>query len=160
MATPAWVPLATTTLSSTASSVTFSSIPAGYRDLRLIIWFNSTVNAQGSMNFNGDGGNNYSRVAMWGTGSTAGSGTQTGSSVNIAAEATITSTNAAMCIIDIMDYSATDKHKTGMERLTATADVTLAQAFRWANTAAINSISLTSPFASGATFSLWGRNAL
>ena len=54
-------PIATTTLGSAASSITFSSIPATYTDLRLVLVHTpsaSTGNAQ--MQFNSDTATNYS----------------------------------------------------------------------------------------------------
>jgi hypothetical protein len=58
-----------------------------------------------------------------------------------------------------MDYSATNKHKSVVTRNDHPSH-TQAQANRWANTAAITSISIAvrggSSFASGSTFSLYG----
>jgi hypothetical protein len=68
MPTPTYTPLATVTLASTASSVTFSSIPATYRDLVVVHNNFGTVNndANSNFRFNGDSGSNYSRVyAFW-----------------------------------------------------------------------------------------------
>jgi len=84
MPTPTYTPLATVTLGSTAASVTFSSIPATYRDLILIITAQRTgspVNV--GMRFNGDSGSNYSSVFMTGTGSSAISGTVSGTNVQL-----------------------------------------------------------------------------
>ena len=74
MPTPTYTPLATVTLGTAASSVTFSSIPATYRDLILVV--NATTSADGipSLRFNGDSGNNYSEHGLSSTGSVIGSG--------------------------------------------------------------------------------------
>ena len=63
MATPTYIALATTTLSSAVGSVTFSSIPAGYRDLVLVAeGLTSGATSNVRMQFNSDTGNNYSLV--------------------------------------------------------------------------------------------------
>jgi hypothetical protein len=65
-------------------------------------------------------------------------------------------------IIQLMDYSATDKHKTVLSRKNQAARTTVAQASRWASTSAINKITVnvTQPdptnFAVGSTFYLYG----
>jgi len=72
----AMVALATTTLGSAASSITFGSIPATYRDLRIVVSVRSdSVNspyAQCRLQFNADTGSNYPTVEMTGDGSSAG----------------------------------------------------------------------------------------
>lgn len=66
-------PIATTTLSSAAKSITFSSIPNTYTDLVIIL--NGRTSDADSMTFqlNGDTGNNYSTTQIIGDGSTASS---------------------------------------------------------------------------------------
>ena len=162
MPTMTYTPLANVTLGSTASSVTFSSIPATYRDLILVITSKTaTTPTDIRGRFNSDTGANYNRVAMatqsnsvvsfsntgldsfyiWGTGDSAGAW--------------------GVATMNIMDYSATDKHKTILSRgnaLGGFAEVE-AQATRWASTSAMTSILLfpaTSSFAIGSTFNLFG----
>jgi hypothetical protein len=149
MPTPTYTPLATVTLASTAASVTFSSIPATYRDLILVVR-GTLTSGVGSIRFNGDSGANYTRVGMYGDGSTAAS--YSGTSAEIF-NSPITD------IMNIMDYSATDKHKTYIARDSNSASLVVAQAGRWANTAAITTVALISPsstFGVGSTFSLYG----
>ena len=64
--------IATTTLSSAASSITFSSIPATYTDLRIIFRQLSSSN-QSVLWFNSDTANNYSYTTMYGSGTSTGS---------------------------------------------------------------------------------------
>ena len=161
MATPAWSPLATTTLSSSASSVTFGSI-SGYRDLMLVATGKSTSGTQDqAINFNGDGTDtNYNCVIMWGNGSTKGSAT---SSWLIDYYGSVTTDNTAATIVQIMDAGASDKHKTYLSRSNRAASGVDAIAGRWANTAAITSVKyflVGGTLAAGTTVSLWGRNAL
>ena len=63
-----YTPLARTTLSSAAASVTFSNISGSYTDLVLVV---STISVNGTayMTVNSDTGTNYSRTFMYGTGS-------------------------------------------------------------------------------------------
>jgi len=154
MPTPTYTPLATVTLASTATSVTFSSIPATYRDLILVINGTASTAENALLYFNGDTtSGNYSWVSMRGDGSSAQSAATTGA--NIATYYT----DRFMFRIQIMDYSATDKHKTRLSRDDTSAQHARAWASRWANTAAVTSMSFTAPagtFSTGCTFSLYG----
>ena len=154
MPTPTYTALATVTLGSSASSVTFSSIPATYRDLILIV--NGTCSTANGIlvTHNGDTTNaNYTSVNMAGNGSTATSGTATNRNmISIY-------TTQSQGIIQFLDYSATDKHKTALSRSDTSSAETYALARRWANTAAITSIGLSTSagtFNSGLTASLYG----
>lgn len=157
MATPKYTALATLTLSSAAATVTFGSIPAGYRDLQLIINASNTTTDSGTVTrVNGDSGSNYTNVFMRGTGSSALSGS--GTATNIGGVDNYV-TAGAMGTYEFFDYSATDKHKTVLVRGGIAVDDTKAYAVRWANTAAITSIVLTpsgGSFAIGSTFDLFG----
>src|SRR5512147_1973064 len=135
MPTPTYTPLANVTLSSSASSVTFSSIPATYRDLVLVVNHLPSGDGDLRVQFNGDTtGANYPGVAMVGNGSTTSSYTYTG---YIAPVGFGTSTNRHNAIFQIMDYSATNKHKSVLTRGDNAANQTGATAGRWANTAAV-----------------------
>jgi hypothetical protein len=161
MPTPTYTPLATVTLGSSASSVTFSSIPATYRDLILVVNGQTTGDANAQIRVNGDTGSNYSGVVMR-QDATSQSGTfgQFYATWN-----TFVGSTRFVSIVNFMDYSATDKHKTVLTRSTyvrATAGNPLgpeAQAARWANTSAITTILLllsANNYAAGTTFSLYG----
>ena len=155
---PAWVPLAEITLTSTDSEITFGSIPNTYRDLILVSEAKGTTSSYAAIYFNSDTGSNYSVVRMEGNGSTAASLTST-----ISAFITFDTTNPGASITQIMDYSATDKHKTFLIRNQKANDAVFARAARWANTTAINNIKLTvnsGSFAIGSTFALYGSNKL
>ena len=157
MGIPTYTPLATVTLTSSASSVTFSNIPATYRDL--IILSNGLSDATGNeifARFNGDAANNYTFVQVYwaspsalsnsGTNGFAGAGRQQ-------------QTNPASNALMIFDYSATDKHKSMLVRGDINSTYTTMLAQRWASTSVINTIALTpgsGSFVSQATFSLYG----
>ena len=156
MPTPTYTPLATVTLGGTASSVTFSSIPATYRDLILVISGTTSSDSSFFLQYNADTGSNYSQVLMSGNGSTASSfsGTSTGAEVGVV-YGTLGNT-----ITQIIDYSATDKHKTALSRSNTAANIVFASATRWANTAAITSVrayyQTAATWQTGTTFNLFG----
>ena len=154
MATPTYTLLDSVTLGSSASSVTFSSISQDYGDLVLVV---SPSNAmQGELRFNSDSGSNYNFVYMRGTGSSAqsNSGTVTYELIDTGAY--------DLCRVQIMDYSATDKHKSMLNRSDRSSARTVARACRWANTSAITTVSITGAtgnFDAGSTFYLYGIEA-
>jgi hypothetical protein len=153
----ALTPIAWQSLGSTAATVTFSSIPGTYRDLRLVINGQATASSNMLVSFNGDTlSNNYFWVWMMGNGSIA---TSTSSNDRVFGN----SQNAAgVMIYDFFDYSATDKHKTNLGRTSFSGIETIAVAERWASTAAITSIALTAngtTWAAGTTFGLYGVSA-
>jgi hypothetical protein len=158
MPTNTYTALATITIAVTDTEIVFASIPATYRDLVLVVSGQSTAaNANMQARFNSDAGSNYSWVFMGGDGSSTFSGTGSGTSGDWG-----NFPNAqSVSVFQIMDYSATDKHKTTLVRSNTTATYAIAYANRWANTAAITSISLTvsgvaNMFAAGTTLSLFG----
>ena len=156
--TTAWVPLATTTLSSSAASVTFGSIPSGYRDLIIQGQSSSASNVNAFIKLNSDGTtSNYSAVTMYAESGSA------GSTYNNDGRIMSTGTNEYPFYIQIMDYSATDKHKTILSRSGA-VDIVRAFAVRWANTNAVTTVELFhtggNSFPAGSTFSLYGSNRL
>ena len=153
MPTPTYTPLATVTLGSSAASVTFSSIPATYRDLILIVNASSGSSIEQYFRFNSDTGSNYSRVWMLGNGSSPISGNDTGTSVGAG-----DMNGMSNLILNIMDYSATDKHKTVLIRNTSINSYAGAVASRWASTTAINTIafSTNSSIPANTTVALYG----
>ena len=160
MPTSTYVALATTTLGASASSVTFSSIPASYRDLVLVA-DGTTAASDGYvvLQFNGDTGSNYSNVFMTGFGST----TESIASTNTSIRRALMGNSQSNIIWQLLDYSATDKHKTVLSRSGSNGSTNVAAAAgRWANTAAVTSIAISSEsstFSSGSTFSLYGIEA-
>jgi len=156
-----YIALATTTLGSATTGVTFSSIPTSVngvalRDLIVIVNGTGTGTMTFGVQFNGDTANNYSYVEMTGEGS--GSGSSSAGSLSQALVGRMT-TSTSVAIGQIMDYSATDKHKTVLGRGGASNELVRASASRWANTAAINQVRvvpLSNSFATGTVLSLYG----
>ena len=154
MPTPTYTPLANITLTGSSSTVTFSSISGAYRDLVLIITGTDSGGTRPAIRLNSDSGLNYSYVKMTGNGSTATSATSNAFEVHLA---TFTSSTPATYIVNVMDYSATDKHKTVLVRSARSDSDTVAIANRWASTSAVTSITvLDTTWASGSTMALYG----
>ena len=139
------------TLTSSAASVTFSSIPGGYKDLVLVSDFLMTASGfvYGLYQFNGDTGANYSFVNAWGSGSVAQSSANTTNYGYLNGRFTADNAERTISNVSISDYSATDKHKSTLARNNRAGAGTEMFATRWANTSAITSILV---FASGANF--------
>lgn len=156
MPTPTYDLIASSVLSSNSLSVTFSNIPQTYRDLVLVI--DGTANSSEFIGIYCNGvitTNNDPAVHMIGNGSSATSSTST-------AYAFYASTSKFNVIIQIIDYSTTNKHKTILTRSNAPSDRVVATASRVAQTAAISTIKINDSywsglnFLSGTTFHLYG----
>ena len=154
---PAWVPLAEITLTSTDSEITFGSIPNTYRDLIVVV--QTPSGASGGVDFylNSDTAN---RTSVYGYG-LIGNETASFSDTNFV---DITSNDSSRIhTYQVMDYSATNKHKTVLARLNIGTIVVAMMAGRWASTSAVNTITLVkaeTAFPIGSTFALYGSNKL
>ena len=152
MPAPTYTLIDSVTLTSSASSVTFSSISQSFGDLVLSINATSAAADQLYIQFNDDTGANYSAVNVYNTTSNSLAGR---TNANITYGVNFPSLTTS----HIMDYSATDKHKTILSRPgSATTSVVGMNANRWASTSGITKIVITG-FASmtaGSTFFLYG----
>ena len=155
-------PIATQTLSSPSTSVTFSSF-SGYTDLYLIVSGKSDgSNADFGLRFNGDTGTNYSRLYLYGNGSTATSGVTSNSGyMNLM---NFSNVQTEVNRVHIMNYSNSTTYKTCLSRIDDAASLgTVAQAGLWRNTAAITSLSIVTGGASalqaGTMLTLYGIKA-
>jgi hypothetical protein len=154
--------IATTTLSSTSTSITFSSIPATFTDLRLVLVGNNGVGSNTTrLRFNSDTATNYSRTYIEGDGSTAASGRNTsGTSILVGDNRT----TIGMQTIDVFSYvgstyktvlCTTSNDTNGAGTVNRTVGL-------WRSTSAITSaeFSLADPFSIGTTATLYGiKNA-
>jgi len=154
-----YTPIASVTLSSAQSSVTFSGIPQTYTDLVLVTTNTSAGGLAGVYlgQINGDTGTNYSETKIFGTGSVAGSDrNQNATGVNIGLS------NSSQCnnIWYFMNYSNTTTYKTVLARGNSAAGQTRASVALWRNTAAITSFRIDGvTFDIGSTFNLYGIDA-
>jgi hypothetical protein len=159
--TATYIPLANITLGTAASSVTFSSIPATYRDLVCVVVAQGSTTLDGRIRLNSDTGSKYQFVRMSGSGSAATSATSDAmeTSGRLSAIAQATTTSALQMNINIMDYSATDKQKIIISQANNSANGTEAFANRVDITAAITTVQVltsTGNWAIGSTFVLYG----
>jgi hypothetical protein len=158
-----YTPLATTTLSSAAASVTFSSISGSYTDLVLI--FNggiTTADYAIRVRFNGDSGSNYSRTAVAGVSNQALSdraSNATGLNVFMGYAGIPANTLDTSGIANIQNYSNSTTYKTVISRSGNAARSVEAQVGLWRSTSAITSIVIdtgSGNLYAGSTFTLYG----
>lgn len=158
MPTSTYTALATLTLSTTDSNVTFASIPNSYRDLIVVANFVPTGFTQ--IRFNGISTSSYTTVTMYATGSVVGSNRFTASQIDTSNNVGDPSGSNVSLICQIMDYAQTDKHKATLLRVTnaGSGGYTHLQSNRFTTTDAISSVNLiqTGVFQAGSTFSLYG----
>jgi hypothetical protein len=161
-------PIATSTLGSAAASITFSSIPATYTDLRLVLTaLASSSTIGGYIIYNNDSGANYSWTNLRGDGSSAASTTiAPATQINLAFVSTATTTIPAFYTADIFSYAGST-NKTCLT--TASADKNGSGSVErhvglWRNTTAINRLDIytnaVANFATGTIATLYGiKNA-
>lgn len=157
-------PIATTTLGSSSSAITFSSISGSFTDLILVYNGKATVNGVNlQIQLNSDTGTNYSRTALsnylTGTESTRQSN-QTYYKTDPAGGSD--SSTMSMGITQFMNYSNTTTYKTMLSRDGLTSQGLDATVGLWRNTAAISTIYIfpsSGAFATGSTFTLYGIKA-
>jgi hypothetical protein len=152
-------PIATTTLVSTNSTITFTSIPGTYTDLVCVLNGRTTGTVRGIniASINSDGGSNYSGTILQGSSGGAGSDRNSSqTSANIA----LLDDGQSNSIFNFMNYSNTTTYKTILARGNApTRSFVRAAVGLWRNTAAITSFSITiggDDFTSGTTATLYG----
>jgi len=165
--------IATATASGSSATVQFSSIPSTYTHLQIRAIVKSTASGStftdGSLTFNSDTSASYTRHILYGNGTSVLAYGNTGNTawsigggdVPLAGYTSI----FGAYIIDILDYTNTNKYKT-VKALTG-ADVNgagqvLLSSTVWLKTNAISSIELNCPsgnWASGTTFALYGIKA-
>jgi hypothetical protein len=167
MPTPTYTPIATQTLVTGTTTVTFSAIPSDYTDLILQTQARVASGALGlTLQFNSDTTTNYSNVFLYGTGSIDGSVRNgTTNQVNLGYAAILDSTNWWMSTSHIMSYSNTTTFKTVVSRDGDATEGVDAIVSLWRKTPeAINRIDIKNTgssinFAIGSTFTLYGIKA-
>lgn len=160
-----YAPIATTTLGSTAATVTFSSIAGTYTDLVLIVAGGTDAASGFGLRFNSDTGSNYSRTYLTGTGSAASSGRDTSqTTADISFNGLFGNNTNYNSIIHIMNYSNTTTYKTALSRSNNAATGVDTSVSLWRSTSAITTIDVRTTSASrvfnvGSTFTLYGIKA-
>jgi hypothetical protein len=156
-------PIATTTLTTAQSSVTFSSIPGTYTDLVIVcqVAFVTAAN-EIRLRFNSDSGSNYSYTRLKGNGSSASSDRYSNDNhIHIGSPG-----NDAVIgnsINQINNYSNTTTYKTVVSRSNFTNRELIATAGTWRSTAAITTVYIDNSggqnITSGSTFTIYGIKA-
>jgi hypothetical protein len=152
MALQSTTALATITLQAASAEVVFSQIPNAYP--HLVVVFNGSISTSNNspFYFNGDTtAGNYAKVSAWGTGSATGSGLFFGA---------IWAGSPNVITYTFIDANSTNKQKTALVRCDNANNEVSMQAVRWANAAAITSLTFaagsTYTYTAGSTFSLYG----
>lgn len=159
--------IATTVVDATADlTVTFSSIPSIYKHLQIrAIALSNSDSVPVLMRFNSDSGSNYSWHTLNGQGSVAGSGAGTSASsviLTLNANRGLNASNPWGYVIDILDYTDTNKYTTvralhGAD-YNGSGEINLTSG-NWRNTAAVSTITLSmasSGFNQYSHFALYG----
>lgn len=151
-------PIATYTLSSSGNGATFSSIPSTYTDLILVV--NGSLNTTNylTLTLNADTAGNYSYTSLTGNGTSASSARGSNNGYAFGGQFT---TSQSVAIWHIQNYSNTTTYKTVLNRNNAASGYVDAVVTMWRNTAAINTVYISSgngsaTFTSGSTFTLYG----
>jgi hypothetical protein len=158
-------PIATTTLGSAASSITFSGIPSTYTDLRIVTVATVATTGDYWLQVNGDTGANYSQTGLYGNGSSAASLRNTNINYLYLTYVYYLTTIPQLYTVDIFSYAgSTYKTFLTTENEDNNGSGIVARTVGlWRNTAAINSIKLyrgTGNLDAGTTATLYGiKNA-
>ncbi len=152
-----YTPIASVTLSSAQSSVTFSGIPQTYTDIVFVCDIDGSLDDSTRIRFNSDSATNYSQTNLTGNGSTAAS-TRSSSIAQISLGVG-TATNQTNVIGSINNYSNSTTYKTVLLRANNPAEVVAARVGLWRSTSAITSIEFfiaSGNWVAGSTFNLYG----
>lgn len=158
-------PIATTTLSSAASSITFSSISGSYTDLRLVLVGIDSSGAGVRMTYNSDTGTNYSNTQLYGAFSNAYSGRSTGIAYCDLSVLGLYST-PSLIEVDIFSYAGST-YKTCLTSFSGNTNGTSTDGVAkvvnlWRSTSAITRIDLSlssGSFDTGTSATLYGIKA-
>lgn len=163
------IPISSTTLGSSAASVTFSSIPQTYTDLIVRCSTRSVAGTPYEMmaiQLNGSAAANYSETFMWGTGSIAVSTRDTAQTYSYPAVTSCgadTANTFGTTEIIIPNYTSAAYKLLSIHSAQETNNATARLgpvAGLWSQTTAVSSIVLTvlvgTSFAAGSTFHLYG----
>ena len=112
--------LATVSLTTATSTISFDNIPSNYTHLQVRAMMRSNGSFAGTLDmwlrFNGDTGSNYSRHVLQGNGTAAAAGgniTETRIPFGNAIPGALSTANTfGVAVIDILDYTSTNKNKT------------------------------------------------
>lgn len=153
-----YTPIATTTLGSNAASYTFSSIPSTYTDLIIVVYGTATGSGSNAyVQYNADTSSNYSNLYMYGSGSSAISGTNT---TQTQANFGYVNATYGTSICQIQNYANSNVYKTFLGKWNNTDVLVAASVSTWRSTSAITSILVGcgsgNSFITGTSITLYG----
>jgi len=162
--------IATVSLSSNQSTITFDNIPSTWQHLQLRGTMRSNVASTGSdsglLRLNNNSGSNYSVHRLYGTGSSVSAdafASRTDMLIPVQARSGNTASSFGVFVINLLDYNNTNKNKTvsmlcGAD-FNGSGDIWLVSGL-WQNTAAVTRIDIigsnSGSFVSGSHFALYG----
>lgn len=156
-----YTPIATSTLTSTVDNVTFTSVPATYTDLVVVVagGLNTLTNVS-CITLNGDNGTNYSYTALRGNGTSVTSDRASNAVYSYGVNFT---TAQGTYIWHIMNYANTNVFKTILHRGNQVSQETAAIVSLWRSLSAVSTVRIDSGgsrlFSVGTSFTLYGIKA-
>jgi len=159
-----YTPIFSTTLGSSATGITFSSIPSTYTDIILVLSLISTSAGNDvKVQVNSDSSSIYGLTWVGGNGSSASSGRDDASSSWASLKLSGTTTNPSVFTYQFQNYSNTTTYKSMLMRSSLAGAEVIFGVGTWRSTSAINTIYVyeaggTSPatFAAGTMATLYG----
>jgi len=158
--------IATTTLGSAASTITFSSIASSWTDIKLILTGTSSNGGAVIFRFNSDTGSNYSNTQLYGAFSAAYSGAQTSQTSGNLTVFGLDTTTPNFIEADIFSYAGST-YKTVLNtfstKLASGTDGVAKVVNLWRSTAAITRIDLIlngGNFSTGTIATIYGIKAV
>lgn len=159
-------PIATSTLTAAAATVTFSSIPQGYTDLTLVAGaIGSSAGLDIRVQVNSDTASNYSITRLLGFTSATSNRASNATYWQLTNSVGISTTEPTTHILQLMNYSNNTTNKTVLVRYNqfqSTFSEVAAEVGLWRSTSAITSITFSlnsGNYAAGSTFTLYGIKA-
>lgn len=157
---PSFESIATANGTGSSGTITFSSIPSGFKHLQIRSLATSS-SSYGMIRFNSDSGSNYASHFLYSDGATV-SATGLSSQTQMYGPRADNSTYFSAGIVDILDFNSTTKNKTirvftGQD--SNGSGLIMVNSGLWMNTSAVTSITINTQsgnWATTATFALYG----
>lgn len=150
-----------TTLTTTAASVTFNSIPQTYQTLKLVVSGRSNTASSGATIQLNTSTSNFTYRFLYGNGASATSSSGSTGAIADISVSTDTANVFGNLEITIPNYSGATNKAISVDAVTENNGTTAYQelwASLWSNTSAVSSVAIVAggSFVSGSTFSLYG----
>lgn len=153
-------PIATTTTSGSVSSITISSIPATYTDLRVVVRGTTAAGGSYGLQFNGDTSAAYSRHRIYGYVTGVAGQAQTATGTPSLTFTSITIPSGIIC--DIFNYTTSQRKQVlfrGFQEDDSGSGSSIMGVMQWSGTATINQITVipgNTSFNNGTSVTVYG----